>query len=583
MKSNQLKEKYIEFFKSKKHKEISNFSLIPQNDPTVLFTTAGMHPLVPYLLGQNHPSGKRLVNVQRCLRTGDIDEVGDDVHLTLFEMLGNWSLGDYWKKEAINWSFEFLTDKKWLNFSVDKLGVSVFAGDKDSSKDEESAKVWKEKGISEKRIAYLGKEDNWWGPAGQTGPCGPCTEMFYWAGEGDAPERFDPTDSNWVEVWNDVFMQYNKDVEGKYSELKQKNVDTGMGTERIIMILEGKRSIYETSNFIPIVKKIKKLAGFEKVNEVEEISVRKIADHVRSATFLINDGVAPSNADQGYVLRRLIRTAIRHGRILGISQENLCGEISKEIIKIYSKHYPGLKEKRKEILDELDREETRFEKTLEKGLRKFKEMTKNKKLSGKDAFLLFQSYGFPLEIVLELAEESGVKVSVKGFEKELEKHQEISRTATKGKFGSGLADQSEEVTKLHTATHLLHSALKKVLKKDIEQRGSNITSERLRFDFNFDRKLDEKEIKKVEEIINDWIKESIAIKMEEMTISEAKKAGAIGLFEYSGKVSVYSVGKVSKEICTGPHVKNTKELGKFEIVKEKSSSAGVRRIKAILK
>ena len=383
MRSNQLKEKYIEFFKSKKHKEISNFSLIPQNDPTVLFTTAGMHPLVPYLLGQKHPSGKRLVNVQKCLRTGDIDEVGNDIHLTFFEMLGNWGLGDYWKEDAINWSFEFLTDKKWLNLPVDRLGVSVFAGDKDSPKDEESVKIWKDNGIFEKRIAYLGKKDNWWGPAGQTGPCGPCTEMFYWAGKGDAPERFDPTDSNWIEIWNDVFMQYNKDIEGKYSELKQKNVDTGMGTERIIMILEGKNSIYETSNFVPIVEKIKQLAGFDKVNEVEEISVRKIADHVRAATFLINDGVAPSNADQGYVLRRLIRTAIRHGRILGISQKNLCGEISKEIIKIYSKNYPGLKEKRKKILDELDIEETKFEQTLEKGLKKFKEMTKNRKISGK--------------------------------------------------------------------------------------------------------------------------------------------------------------------------------------------------------
>ena len=582
MKSTQLKKKYIEFFKNKKHKEIANFSLIPQNDPTVLFTTAGMHPLVPYLLGQKHPSGKKLVNIQRCLRTGDIEEVGDNTHLTFFEMLGNWSLGDYWKEEAIKYSFEFLTDKKWLNFPIEKLGVTVFAGDKESQRDEESAEIWLKLGIPKKRIVYLNKNENWWGPAGQTGPCGPCTEMFYWTGKGDAPERFDPTDKFWIEIWNDVFMEYNKDINGKYSELKQKNVDTGMGTERVVTILEGKKSIYETSIFIPIVDKIKNLAGLKKINEVEELSVRKIADHVRAAIFLINDGIIPSNVDQGYVLRRLIRTAIRHARILGISQENICGEISKEVIKIYSKEYSILKEKKKLIIEEFSKEEIKFEQSLEKGLKKFTEMTKNNKLSGKDAFLLFQSFGFPLEMTRELADENNVEVDILGFDKEMKKHQKLSRTATKGKFGSGLADQSDEVKKLHTATHLLHSALKKVLKKDIEQRGSNITGERLRFDFNFDRKMTEEEKKKVEDLINGWIKKGVKVKKEEMSISKAKKEGAIGLFEYSGDVSVYSIGKLSKEVCTGPHVDNINELGIFKIKKEQSSSAGVRRIKAIL-
>jgi len=580
MKSNQLKKKYIEFFKSKKHKEIANFSLIPQNDPTVLFTTAGMHPLVPYLLGETHPAGKKLVNIQRCLRTGDIEEVGDNTHLTFFEMLGNWSLGEYWKKDAIDYSFEFLTSKKWLNFPVEKLGITAFAGDKDSPKDEDSANRWLELGISKKRIVYL--NENWWGPAGQIGPCGPCTEMFYWAGDGNAPERFDPTDKFWIEIWNDVFMQYNKDSKGKFSELKQKNVDTGMGTERVMTILEGKKSIYETSIFIPIINKIKDLVGLKKINEVEELSIRKVADHVRAATFLINDGIAPSNVDQGYVLRRLIRSAIRHARILGISKENVCGEISKEIIKIYSKEYSNLKEKKKIIIEEFNKEEIKFEQSLERGLKKFNEMTKNKKLSGKNAFLLFQSFGFPLEMTRELADEHNVKIDILGFDKEMKKHQGLSRTATKGKFGSGLADQSDEVKKLHTATHLLHSALRKILNTDVEQRGSNITAERLRFDFNFDRKMTEEEKKKVEDLMNEWIKKGIKIKKEEMNISKAKKEGAVGLFEYSGDVSVYSIGKVSKEICTGPHVDNTNKLGIFKIKKEQSSSAGVRRIKAIL-
>jgi alanyl-tRNA synthetase len=582
MKASQLKNKYIEFFKSKNHKKIKNSSLIPENDSTVLFTTAGMHPLVPYLLGNKHPSGKRLVNYQKCLRTGDIEEVGDDTHLTFFEMLGNWSLGDYWKEDAINFSFEFLTDKKWLNFPVEKLAVTVFMGDKDSPKDEETSKIWLDCGVDEKKIAFLGKKDNWWGPAGQTGPCGPCSEIFYWISDEPVPERFDPTDTKWVEIWNNVFMQYNKNEKGKYSELKQKNVDTGMGFERVYTILENKKSVFETILFEPIINTIKKLSGLESFNEVEEISVKKITDHIRSATFLMVDNVLPSNTDQGYVLRRLIRTAIRHGRQIGISETNFCSEIAKTVIKTYSKEYLLLKTKKKIILDEFNKEEDKFKDSLENGLKKFNSLAKSNKISGKNAFLLFQSFGFPLEMTVELAEENGIKVDTKGFDSELKKHQELSRTATKGKFGSGLADQSEEVTKLHTATHLLHAALRKVIDKNIEQKGSNITQDRLRFDFSFDRKLTDEEKEKVEKLVNEQIKKELKIVREELSISEAKKSGAMGLFDYDGKVSVYSIGNFSKEICTGPHVKNTKELGKFRIVKEKSSSAGVRRIKAVL-
>ncbi|MBT4334240.1 alanine--tRNA ligase [archaeon] len=582
MKSTQLKDKYIEFFKSENHKKIKNSSLVPENDSTVLFTTAGMHPLVPYLLGNEHPSGKRLVNYQRCLRTGDIDEVGDDTHLTCFEMLGNWSLGDYWKEEAIKFSFEFLTGKKWLNLPVEKLAVTIFMGDKDSPKDEESSKIWLKQGIDKKKIAYLGKKDNWWGPAGQTGPCGPCSEMFYWISNEPTPERFDPTDTRWVEIWNDVFMQYNKGKNGKYSELKQKNVDTGMGFERVFTILENKKSLFETSLFEPLIKIIKKLSGLELFNDVEEISVKKIADHVRSSTFLMMDGVLPSNTDQGYILRRLIRTAIRHGRQIGISETNFCSEISNVVINTYSKEYPLLKSNKKNILNEFNKEEDKFKDSLENGLKKFNSLIKTNKISGKNAFLLFQSFGFPLEMTIELAEENGISVDTNGFDNELKKHQELSRTATKGKFGSGLADQSEEVTKLHTATHMLHAALREIVDEHIEQKGSNITPDRLRFDFNLDRKLTDEEKKKVENLVNEQIKKGLKIVKREMSVSEAKKSGAMGLFDYDGKVSVYSIGSFSKEICTGPHVENTKELGKFRIVKEKSSSAGVRRIKAVL-
>jgi alanyl-tRNA synthetase len=578
MKAGELRKKYIEFFKDKSHKEIKNSSLVPENDPTVLFTTAGMHPLVPFLLGEKHPSGDRLVNIQRCLRTGDIEEVGDDFHLTFFEMLGNWSLGNYWKEDAIKFTFEFLTSKKWLNLPIEKLAVSVFAGDKNVPRDDESSKVWEGLGLSKDRIDYLDKKENWWGPAGKTGPCGPDTEIFYWNSDEKVPSKFDAQDERWVEIGNNVFMQYNKDEKGKYEELKQKNVDFGGGYERIYTILEGKKSIYESSLLLPIVEKIKEFAKLD-----DETSVRKICDHIRAATFLLGDGVIPSNVDQGYVLRRLIRVAIRHGNLLKINKD-FTKDLAEIIIKINSKDYPNLKDKRKLIFEELEKEEIKFKRTLERGLNKFEKFSKNKKISGKETFLLFQSFGFPLEMTLELAEEKKIRVDVKGYEKELLMHQELSRTATKGKFGSGLADTSEATTRLHTACHLLHSALQKVLEGKIEQRGSNINHERLRFDFSFDRKLNEEELKKVEDLINEKIKEGLEVKREEMTIKEAKKAGAEGVFDhkYGEKVFVYSVGKFSKEICSGPHVKNIKELGKFKIIQQKSVGSGVRRIKAIL-
>ena len=569
MEAKDLRKKYIEFFKKKKHKEIKNSSLIPENDPTVLFTTAGMHPLVPFLLGEKHPAGKRLVNLQRCLRTGDIEEVGDNVHLTFFEMLGNWSLGDYWKNEAIEFTFEFLES---IGLDKEKLAVSVFKGDKNAPKDEESAKIWKSLGVE--RIVYLDKKENWWGPAGKTGPCGPDTEIFYWNSDEKVPGKFDVKDERWVEIGNNVFMQYNKNSKGKYEELEQKNVDFGGGYERIYSILEGKKNVYECSLLKPIVEKIKEFAKLD-----NEFSVRKICDHVRAATFLLGDGVVPSNVDQGYVLRRLIRVAIRHGNLLKINK-NFTKEVAETVIKIN----PNLKNKKKIILDEIEKEEVKFRKTLEKGLNKFERFAKDKEISGKETFLLFQSFGFPLEMTLELAKEKKVKVDIEGYEKEFNKHQELSRTATKGKFGSGLADTSEETTKLHTACHLLHTALQKVLGSKVEQRGSNINSERLRFDFSFDRKLEEDELKKVEDLVNEQIKKGLEVTREEMSVKKAKEVGAEGVFEhkYGERVFVYSVGNFSKEICSGPHISNTKELGEFKIVKQKSVGSGVRRIKAVL-
>lgn len=591
MNRKKLIEEYIKFFKSKGHKEIPNFSLIPENDPTVLFTTAGMHPIVPYLLGQKHPLGKRLCNVQQCIRTGDIDEVGDETHHTFFEMLGNWSLGDYFKKEAIEYSFEFMT--KVLKVPINKLAVTCFAGDSDAPKDNESKKIWISLRIPEGRIAFLPKSDNWWGPAGKTGPCGPDTEMFYWKSSKPAPKKFNPEDSNWVEIWNDVLMQYNKNSEGKYQEAKQKNIDTGMGVERTLTILNGLDDNYLTDCWKPIIKEIEKLSGREYGKE-ESItrSMRIIADHIKAATFIMGEGITPLNKERGYVLRKLIRRAIVHGEKLGLI--DFTNNLSKRVFEIYKEYFP--KEGGKKffidrnvqqfILDEMGREEMGFRMTLDKGLKIFQDMVRYKKeISGKDAFLLSQSYGFPIELLKDLAKERKVRLDEKGFEKELAKHQQLSRTATEGKFKSGLADNSEATTKLHTATHLLLRAIQIVLKDDsIIQKGSNITAERLRFDFSFPRKLTKEELKKIEDLVNSQIQNSCEVVREEMSPEEARKKGACGIFDkrYGEIVSVYSVGKFSKEICAGPHVKNTCELGHFKILKEESSSQGVRRIKAVL-
>ena len=592
-----LIESYINFFESKEHKKIPNSPLIPENDPTVLFTTAGMHPLVPYLLGQKHPLGKRLCNVQRCLRTGDIEKVGDAYHHTFFEMLGNWSLGDYWKKEAISWSFEFLTEI--LRIPLEKLAISCFKGDKEVEKDEESAKIWMSLGVPKERIAFLSREDNWWGPAGETGPCGPDTEMFYWNSTSPAPKEFNPEDKRWVEIWNDVFMQYNKDKKGNYTELKQKNVDTGMGVERVLSLINGLDDDYRNETFWPIIEKIQELSG-KKYEENEEVmrAMRIIADHLKAACFILSEDIVPSNTEHGYVLRRLIRRAIRYGRNLGIT--NFTHEVIKPIFEIYPE-YEILEKNKEKIKEELIREEEKFNKTLEKGLRVFKKIVKNvekagkKVISGKEAFLLYQSYGFPLEMTKELANEKNLNVDVKGFEKELKKHQELSRTATQGRFKSGLADKSEETKKLHTATHLLNQALKIVLKNpDIHQKGSNITAERLRFDFNFDRKLTDEEIREIENLINEKIEEGLPVECKEMELEEARKINAEGVFDEKykdlKKVKVYFIGNqkeiFSKEICAGPHVSNTSELGrggkKFKIIKQESVGEGVRRIKAVL-
>lgn len=548
----ELKEKYLKFFEGKGHKIIPSASLIPENDPTVLFTTAGMHPLVPYLLGEKHPAGNKLCNVQKCIRTGDIDEVGDDWHLTFFEMLGNWGLGSYWKEESIEMSFEFLT--KELKLPIEKLSASVFKGEDGIPKDDESTEIWKSLRIKE--IKFLGKEDNFWGPAGKTGPCGPCTEIFY----------------DNVEIWNNVFMEYNKTADGTYEPLKQKNVDTGMGVERTTAILNGVNSVYDIEPLKSIVEKIKELA-----TNYDERSVRIIADHLRAATFIMGDekGIAPSNIEQGYVVRRLIRRAIRYGKKIGI-EKMFINEIGKLIIDLMDDEWPELKKNEKFILEQFNQEEEKFDKTLERGLKEFEK--------GIDPFILFTTYGFPIEMIEELAKEKGIKIDKEKFEKEMQQHQELSRTATVGKFKSGLADNSEQVTKLHTATHLLLAGLRKVLGENIFQKGSNITAERLRFDFSYGEKMTKEQIKKVEDLVNEQIKKDLPVSCEEMSLENARKKNAMGIFEskYGDKVKVYSVENFSCEICSGPHAQKTGDLGHFKILKEEASSAGVRRIKAVL-
>jgi len=583
IKRKELIRKYLDFFISREHRELPNSSLIPENDPSVLFTTAGMHPLVPYLLGEKHPSGKKLCNVQRCIRTGDIDEVGDESHLTFFEMLGNWSLGDYWKKEAITHTFEFFTES--LRIPVEKLSISCFAGDKDAPKDTVSSEIWISLGIPKERIKFLPKKENWWPTPekSQTGICGPDTEIFYFTGEFPCPKTFNLEDKRWLEIGNDVMMQYIRESNGKYKESSQKNIDFGGGVERILSALNNIRDVYLTETFFPIIEAIEKISGmtYGKSKETTK-AMRIIADHVKAAVFIIADGISPSNTERGYVLRRLIRRATRYGKELNL--KNSISKVAMPVFEIYD-DYSHLQKNKKSILNELEKEEKKFQETLERGINQFRKFASNKKLSGKEAFLLYQSYGFPIEMIEEECKKNGVSFDKKDFEKEQKAHQELSRTAARGKFKSGLADHSVTTTRLHTAAHLLLSALRVVLKdSSIIQKGSNINPERLRLDYSFPRSLTQEEIKKIEALVNSEISKSQKVVREEMSPQEAKKRGFSGIFDskYGDKVFVYSIGNFSKEICAGPHVQNTSEIGKFKIIKEESSSAGVRRIKAIV-
>jgi alanyl-tRNA synthetase len=545
-----------------------------------------MHPLVPYLLGQPHPSGKKLVNVQKCLRTSDIDEVGNNFHLSFFEMLGNWSLGDYFKQESIRWSYEFLTSKEWLNIDEKKLFVTVFAGDEKVPRDTDSARIWEELGFPKEKLFYLPREDNWWGPVGSTGPCGPDTEIFYDTGKEPCGSECKPSCScgKFNEIWNNVFMEYNRTPDGEYELLEQKNVDTGMGVERTVAVLQGKDNVYETEIFVPIINRIKELADIEEISADQIRNVRIICDHSRAATFLLAEGIVPLNVEQGYVLRRVIRGAIRHGKLIGIEEEFL-SVLSQIVIETYSGDYPHLKSNEDFIVTELEKEYKKFNNTLVRGLNRFNRIARNKKkIDGKDAFLLYQSFGFPIEITKDLGQENDIFVDVDGFHEEFQMHQRVSRASADKKFGSGLADTAKETVKLHTATHLLNEALRRVLGKEITQKGSNITHERLRFDFNFDRKLTDQEIKDVEELVNGQIKEALPVKRIETTLDEAIRMGSQAVFEqkYGEQVSVYSIGDFSMELCSGPHVENTGELGRFKIIKEEGISAGVRRIRAVL-
>jgi len=586
--SKKLKKMFLEFFSENQHNLIPNSPLIPEYDPTVLFTPAGMHPLIPHFLGQPHPLGKKLANVQKCFRTGDIECVGARSHLTFFEMLGSWSLGDYFKKEAIRLSYEFLTNKRWLNLDKKRLSVTVFVGDKDAPRDLESGEAWSSLGLPDSHVFFLGKEDNWWGPIGNTGPCGPCTEMFYDTGKPACGPLCRPGCScgKYFELWNDVFMEYNRTVSGGYELLKQKNVDTGMGVEHTAAMLEGKENVFQIGAVRPIAEKVEELASIDVPTPVQERSIRIITDHVRASTFFLGDerGVKPSNMDRGYVLRRLIRRAIRFGRLLGIEKDFLT-DLADIVITLNESDYPLLREKEVSIFDELSKEEAKFKNTLEKGLRKFQQIANSQKIDGKNAFLLFQSFGFPIELTKELAAESGVTVDEEEFRTEYERHQKVSSASAKKLFKGGLSDASAETKKLHTATHLLNEALRVVLKKkDIVQRGSNITPERLRFDFNFDRPLTSEELAAVEKLVNEQIRKALPVKREEMSVEEAKACGAQAMFDdkYGNTVSVYTAGDFSTEICGGPHVSNTSELGVFKITKLKGIAAGVRRIRAIL-
>ena len=590
----ELRKLYIAFFKSKGHEEIAGKSLIPENDPTVLFTTAGMHPLVPYILGEPHPAGKRLVDYQKCIRTVDIDNVGDTSHVTFFEMLGNWSLGDYFKREAIEFSYEFLTSPHWLGLSKDNLYVTVFEGDQDAPRDDESADIWRSLGIPDQRIFFLPKEDNWWGPAGMTGPCGPDTEMFIDTGRPACDDDCKPGCScgKYFEVWNDVFMQYDKSPEGRYELLQSKTVDTGMGVERTAAMLQGKASVYDTELFVPIMRAVESRAEVKYgENDDMDVSFRIVTDHVRAACFILGDenGITPSNLGQGYILRRLIRRAIRHARKLEIDIPFL-GEVATATIESYRESYSELPDNRDMILNEFALEEERFGNTLKKGEHEFEKLlpnllkNPNKIIPGRIAFRLYDTYGFPLEITEELAAEHGLGLDREGFQKAFEKHQALSKAGSEKTFKGGLADHGEAAKRLHTATHLLHKALRIVLGDHVAQKGSNITDERLRFDFVHPAQMTPEELKKVDDIVNEQIGRELDVSFDVMSLEDAMNGGAIALFsdKYDEKVKVYSVGDFSKEVCGGPHVANTQELGHFRIVKEQSSSAGVRRIRAVL-
>lgn len=590
--SYELREMYLRFFKEKGHSIIPSASLIPENDPTVLFTTAGMHPLIPYLMGAKHPEGVRLVDVQKCVRTGDIDEVGDSSHCTFFEMLGNWSLGDYFKKEAIAYSWEFLTSEDWLGIDQDRLYFTCFEGDEHAPRDEESANFWKEHGVADDHIFFLAKEHNWWGPAGLTGPCGPDTEMFIDTGKPACGVDCSPACScgKYLEIWNDVFMQYNKTSEGAFEPLQQKNVDTGMGLDRTIAVLQGVESVYDTDIFEKILAVITELADC-KMNDNERTlrAYRIVADHMRCATFMIGDprGITPSNMDQGYVLRRLLRRAIRWSLQIGIA-ENQLYKVALAVIDTYGEHYTELLEKKDFIVEQIQLEEKRFVRTINQGIKEFDrlctKLTSGDTIDGKSAFRLYDTYGFPIEMTVELAEEKGMKVDEQGFDIAFAEHQKKSQAGAEQRFKGGLADTNEQTARLHTATHLLQAALRQILGDEVAQKGSNITAERLRFDFSFPRKVTREELDQVEAIVNEAIAQEIDIVCSEMSVDEAKSSGAIGLFDskYGNIVKVYTVGDVSKEICGGPHAENTSELISFKIKKEEASSAGVRRIKAVI-
>jgi alanyl-tRNA synthetase len=604
MTASELRSKYIAFFKSKGHAQIEGKSLLPDNDPTVLFTTAGMHPLVPYLLGEDHPAGKRLVDYQKCIRTGDIDAVGDFSHLTFFEMLGNWSLGDYFKEGAIEMSFEFLTSKEWLGIPAEKLGVTVFAGDENAPRDDESAAVWRRLGIP--RISYRPKEDNWWGPAGATGPCGPDSEMFIDMGKDPCGPDCAPGCGcgKWLEIWNDVFMQYNKDADGKYIPLARKCVDTGMGIERTVTILDGKKTVYDTGIFAPVIAAVEKAGGYRYGTDADGLdkSVRIICDHVRSSVFVLGDpkAVTPSNVGAGYVLRRLLRRAVRHGRKL--AAQNAVGEnisetaafslapVASAVIEHFKGPYPELEQKRRFIIEEIEKEEKKFLETLQKGEKEFQKLLPNllrdpkKIMSGRLAFKLYDTFGFPIELTEELAGENGLTVNREEFDAAFAKHQETSRAGSEQIFKGGLADHSAVTTNYHTATHLLHKALRMVLGDHVAQKGSNITAERMRFDFSHPQAMTAEEIAQVEAMVNEQIRRDLPVTMDVMSLDAAKAGGAIALFgeKYEPQVKVFTIGDFSKEVCGGPHAERTGALGVFKIQKEQSSSQGVRRIRAVL-